>query len=439
MPAVPGRRQLMLFFGVAACVQGFTGLLAHPLTYYLKSIGMEADAVNQALAFAAVPWIVKPVYGLLTDFVPLFGYRRKSYLLLTLSIAALGYIVLTQVVTAPLIIALLCVTTIGVAATDVVLDALMVEHGQRTGLIQAFQGQQWIWLNLSAIAAALVGGWLAHSLDAESALHGSALLIAVAPLALCLATLCLITENRRPSQGEHMRVTGRALRAALGSRVFWTMAGFLMVWNATPRFTTPLYYHMTDRLLFDQYFLGQLNAIGAVGAAVGAMAYKNWLADRPHSGGLLSLNIILTGLVTLAHLQLVNAQTAVLLYFVGGVTSTIALLTLFSLAASVCHPGVAAFSFATLMALYSAGGQFGSIIGGRLYTGLFEHEITPLIWLASAVTMATLLWVPFLPYRNPASDQIAMADKGKPHREDRGNAERASEPRSPVPLTSCSA
>ena len=173
----------MFFFGVAACAQGFTGLLAHPLTYYLKSMGMEADAVNQALALAAVPWIIKPLYGLLTDFVPLFGYRRKSYLLLTLSIAALGYILLTQAFSPSLIIALLCVTTIGVAATDVVLDALMVEHGHRTGLIRAFQGQQWIWLNLSAIAAALVGGWLAHSLDADSAFHGAALLIAAAPFA----------------------------------------------------------------------------------------------------------------------------------------------------------------------------------------------------------------------------------------------------------------
>lgn len=41
MPSLPGRRQLILFFGVAACAQGFTGLLAHPLTYYLKSLGIK--------------------------------------------------------------------------------------------------------------------------------------------------------------------------------------------------------------------------------------------------------------------------------------------------------------------------------------------------------------------------------------------------------------
>lgn len=431
----------MIFFGVAACVQGLTSLLSHPLTYYLKSIGMGADEVNQALALAAAPWIVKPVYGLITDFVPLLGSHRKSYLLLTLATAALGYLWLTQAIDPPLIIALVCVTTMGIAATDVVLDALMVEHGQRTGLIQAFQGQQWIWLNLSAIAAALFGGWLTHSFDAEIALHNAALLIAVAPMAVCLVTVCVLTEeNDKPSHVEHFRVTGHALRAALASRAFWSVAGFLVLWNATPRFTTPLYYHMTDRLLFDQYFLGQLNALGAIGGAVGAWCYKSWLTDRSHGSGLLSLSIVLTGIVTLAHLLLVNAQTALLLYFVGGVTSMITLLALFSLAAMVCHPRVAAFSFATLMALYSAGGQFGSVVGGRLYESIFDHEIGPLIWLASGITLTTLLWVPFLPYGRITSDPASSAEQCRqPDIEGPNDASTTREPRPCTPLTSCSA
>lgn len=30
----------------------------------------------------ALPWVIKPVYGLLSDAVPLFGYHRRSYLIL---------------------------------------------------------------------------------------------------------------------------------------------------------------------------------------------------------------------------------------------------------------------------------------------------------------------------------------------------------------------
>lgn len=30
----------------------------------------------------ALPWIIKPVYGILSDAMPLLGYHRRSYLIL---------------------------------------------------------------------------------------------------------------------------------------------------------------------------------------------------------------------------------------------------------------------------------------------------------------------------------------------------------------------
>jgi hypothetical protein len=34
------------------------------------------------MALLALPWTTKPLFGLLSDFVPLFGSRRRNYLLL---------------------------------------------------------------------------------------------------------------------------------------------------------------------------------------------------------------------------------------------------------------------------------------------------------------------------------------------------------------------
>lgn len=31
---------------------------------------------------SSIPWMVKPLYGFISDSVPLFGYRRRSYLVL---------------------------------------------------------------------------------------------------------------------------------------------------------------------------------------------------------------------------------------------------------------------------------------------------------------------------------------------------------------------
>ena len=43
------------------------------------------DAVLQVAfltSFAAFPWVVKPLYGFLSDTLPIFGYRRRSYLII---------------------------------------------------------------------------------------------------------------------------------------------------------------------------------------------------------------------------------------------------------------------------------------------------------------------------------------------------------------------
>src|SRR3989442_15549074 len=60
------------------------------ITIVLKDRGLSAGQVADFFAITIIPWLIKPVYGLLSDFLPLFGYRRKSYLLLTSATAGVG-------------------------------------------------------------------------------------------------------------------------------------------------------------------------------------------------------------------------------------------------------------------------------------------------------------------------------------------------------------
>lgn len=141
-------RGLMLFFGLVYFAQGLScGLLAQPFTYYLKLRGMAADTVTAFFAVAALPWMIKPLYGLLIDLVPLWGYLRKAYLMVTAGLATIGILGLIQFASPDVMIWALLVATLGIAATDVVVDALMVEQGLRLGRVKQFQGQQWFWLN----------------------------------------------------------------------------------------------------------------------------------------------------------------------------------------------------------------------------------------------------------------------------------------------------
>ncbi|MFZ0608741.1 MAG: hypothetical protein WAM75_13835, partial [Xanthobacteraceae bacterium] len=86
---------LLVFFSLVYLVEGLgqvVGLISQPLTYYLKQEhNWTPVQVTAFLTIFNLPWIIKPLYGMVSDFVPLFGYRRKSYLIVANVAAIAGY------------------------------------------------------------------------------------------------------------------------------------------------------------------------------------------------------------------------------------------------------------------------------------------------------------------------------------------------------------
>jgi len=71
-------QRLALLFGIVYFAQGMWYLPNQTITISLKDAGLSAGQIATFFAITVVPWLIKPVYGLLSDFVPLFGYHRKS-------------------------------------------------------------------------------------------------------------------------------------------------------------------------------------------------------------------------------------------------------------------------------------------------------------------------------------------------------------------------
>lgn len=400
----------MLFFGLAYFAHGIAGGLAkQPFTNYFKSLGMTADVVAAWLSLAAIPWMIKPLYGLLIDLVPLWGYRRKSYLILMAACAAAGYATLARDIPAEFIVWALFISTLGIAAIDVVVDTLMVEEGLALGVVRRFQGQQWTWLNIAAITVGVLGGWLSHSFLPDEAIRTAALIMIGGPIGVILATCLLIDEPKRSYSRLQAHTTAQEVIRGLTTKAFWTVAAFVAFWNLIPNFSTPLYYHMVDRLSFDQYFIGQLASIGAVGATLGSVAYRS-LADRFSIHQTLVASVLLSVMMALGYLLLRDGFSAAVLSFFSGIVSMLALLTLFTLAASICPPRAAGFTFAVLMSIYSATAQLAAVCGGYLYEWVFQQEIVPLIYLAALCTLGALAWIPFLPSR-PAEVSSTACDE----------------------------
>ena len=195
--------RLLLFFSFVYAVEGLgqvEGLIAQPLSFYLKQEhGWTPLQVSAYLTIFNFPWIIKPVYGVFSDFVPLFGYRRKGYLIAANIVAAGAFLWATQLSAPSQLVWALQITAYAMAISSTVCGAMLVENGQRLGESGRFVNQQWLWFNVAAMASAIGGGALAQRLPPASALHAAAAIVAAAPLAVLFGAIFLIPEQRTAS------------------------------------------------------------------------------------------------------------------------------------------------------------------------------------------------------------------------------------------------
>lgn len=123
---------------------------------------------------------------------------------------------------------------LGLAFTDVLTDALMVEHGRPRGLTGAFQAVQW-----AAIYAASMlvggGGYLAERRDLRAGFG----LPACFPLVSCVMALAFVREPSAAADGAARRATLAAIRAALAERSIRGVAGFIFFWTFSPSCGVP--------------------------------------------------------------------------------------------------------------------------------------------------------------------------------------------------------
>ena len=77
-------------------VQGALGLARLSTTFYLKDdLHLSAAEVAALGGVITLPWLVKPLYGFVTDSYPFLGYRQRSYLAAAGAVACASYLALS--------------------------------------------------------------------------------------------------------------------------------------------------------------------------------------------------------------------------------------------------------------------------------------------------------------------------------------------------------
>src|SRR2546428_10947106 len=250
----PEAKRLAVLFGVVYFAQGMWYLPNQTITIVLKDRGLSASQVADLTLITIVPWFIKPLYGLLSDFVPLFGRRRQSYFLLACSLAATTGLVLAWgdpiaqgairrldvfgVTSFTLVagVGLFTAMALGLAFTDVLTDAMMVENGRPRGLTGAFQSVQWACITVASVLVGVLGGDLAGTRSLRVAFF----LAACFPLISLIMAVYFVRETPTRADKAAFGETWLAIRATLGAREIWLGAGFISFFWFSPLFCPAL-------------------------------------------------------------------------------------------------------------------------------------------------------------------------------------------------------
>ena len=379
-------------FGLLYFVQGIVeptdGLLSQPIKSLLRNWGYSAAATAWFISVLSVAWAIKPLYGLLTDFVPLAGSRRRSYLLLTTAVASASlmavYLLPLSSERAVLLLFLLLPTAVAIAFSDVVIDAMMIAAGQPRGMTGRLQSIQWTCMYAATIVTGVAGGALSQWGMQQAGFLFAGLACGVSLLAVWF----LVREHRqtvdacaRPRQLDAMRQATPRARPSRAIAEMWrtfrepsilAIGVFLFLWNFNPFSSTVLYYYSTEALHFSEQFVGSLTSWHAVGLLTGSVIYG--VICRRIPVRLLIHGSIAAGiLATIAYWGYRDATSGVVISLLVGVIYAIGSLIQLDLAARVCRVEAAGTTFALLMSLTNLSTALAQGVGGTIYESMAVH------------------------------------------------------------------
>jgi folate/biopterin transporter len=406
-------------------VQGALGLSHLAISFFFKDeLGLSPAQVSSLVGIAMVPWMVKPLYGFISDGFPLFGYRRRSYLLLSSLLGITAWLWLgTAVTTTAGAIAAIALGSFAVAFSDAIIDALVVQRARQesagdAGSLQAFG---WAAVSVGGILSAYFSGYLLEHFGVRFVF----LITALLPLVSGIASLAIAdppvssAPTPKPSWGA-VGAQIAALRRAVGDQSIWLPAAFVFLWQATPSADSAFFYFTTNELHFNPEFLGTVRFFTNIAGLVGVWIFQRFLRDVPLRRiffwtTLLSVLLGLTSLLLVTHtnraLGIGDRWFSLGDSLILTIAGRIAFMPVLVLAARLCPVGIEATLFALLMSVLNVSSLCSAQLGALLthLFGVTETDFSHLWQLVLVTNLSSLLPLPlihWLPEQSPAAAKV---------------------------------
>ncbi|PYR38571.1 MAG: hypothetical protein DMF90_02835 [Acidobacteria bacterium] len=385
---------IVIVVGVLATTLGQSQTLGRiPLQNLLKNELNVDRTANAAFFFwIGLAWYFKPLAGIVTDAFPLFGSRRRSYILVSTILAAACWIGLafTPHEYRALLGVSIALNTFMVVVSTVV-GGYMVETAQATsgsGRLTAIrQTVQQACLLISGpgggVLAAIAFGWTAVACGGVMFL-------------LVPATVWFLHEQRKRVEASELLRGARQQLVRIGTaRTMWAAAGLMALFYAAPGFTTAIFYKQQNDLHLSTEMQGYLQFLNGATGILAAVGYA-WLCRRVNLRTLLAWCLLVATLSNIVFLWYSSLLHAQLIEAFWGFGYSLAELVLMDLAVRATPAGSEGLGFSLMMSVRNLA-LFGTDWFGSKLLDDYGFQFSTLVIVNALTTLLTVplsFWLP---------------------------------------------
>ena len=436
-----------VFCGAIYFVQatGTTGGLAGTaIQFFMKEgLGLSATLLAYIASITSLAWWIKPGFGLLSDFVPLWGYRRKSYIYFCNTISIVLWLALAGMAFGGMLTTFWPLTILSFAMafcfamTDVVADGLMVQTGKESNNTGKFQAIQWGTIRgaimLTTVLGAMLATWAMPDNGKDTfevtlaILHKLGfifLIAAIFPSINIAATYFLTEEKKIRLTKEKFNEIKAGIKKALKMKQIWILAICMFGLNFSPGWGTPFFYYMRDFCGPEGGQMGKmtfawLSTFESAMGILGCIAYFKW-CKKVHIKKFLYFGILLGFVTSFFYLWVQGVYSLFVFAFLFGPISAFISLAYLDVAAKNCPNLAEGFVFAGLCSILNIASASSNAVGGWLYGALEKGGslydlgwsltgwltsfgvspnmvgLRPLIIISALFTLATIVLIRFM-------------------------------------------
>ncbi|MEH2266560.1 folate/biopterin family MFS transporter [Nostoc sp.] len=412
-------------------VQGILGLSRLAVSFFLKDeLLLSPVQVSALLGIVFLPWMIKPVFGFISDGLPIFGYRRRPYLILSGILGTASWVSLATIVNtswaATLAIAL---GSLSVAMSDVIVDSLVVERarGESQAKAGSLQSLSWGASAIGGLITAYFSGLLLQYFTTRTVFGITALFpLIVSGVAWLIAESPVSKDAQDSNQTNPLPIKHQLgqLRQAISQKAIWLPTAFIFIWQATPNAESAFFYFSTNELHFEPEFLGRVNLVTSFASLVGVWIFQRFLKSIPFRV-IFAWSTVLSSMLGMTMLLLVTHTNRLLgiddhWFSLGDsliltVMGKITFMPVMVLAARLCPSGVEATLFALLMSVFNSAGTVSQALGALItyWLGITSTNFESLWLLVLITNLSTLLPLPFINWLPAAEEQAETPKDGE--------------------------